>query len=322
MTTNDAFVSPEITPAPNPVDPSVSISPPTDAVAGVPSSIRVFADPGTRWVLQGNSWHGVPAVTFDHTEVTLGVPDGDQFLEGITDYPGGGGTYAETFPSPGVYSVAATCFAGSSQYSAVGRTFTVGTAGPPTFTWTTPADGSTVSVGAGGATVSVQLSASGAQVFPFTVRIDHDGQPPTSDQFNGGSFQKVITIPPTPPGNRTISVTCTDNRGQATTQNHTITVQDGAPPTVAVNPPQPVALTELPQPVTITGTTSGSGVNGVSYVVSNGATGTATDTSTAHDWSTWQFTFDVVTSGSFTFTVTATDVRGGSGSGMSSVQVS
>jgi len=310
-------ITPSITTPPDDVPPSVGIGLPATARAGVPTTIQVYADPGTRWVWSHNTWQAAPMVTFTQTEVGIGYfSSDDEYLNGLTTYPGGGGTYPETFSRATNYGITATCTtSGGEQYSAGGRNLTVVEAGPPAFTVVSPVQGAVVGLGPAGGPVNVQLSSGTDQYYPLTVHIAYDGKT-TSDQYSGTVFQKTITLAPAPLGARTISVTCTDPAGHTATQTRTVTGQDGAPPTVTINAPDPVLFTMIPQPVTITGTTSGapSGVTGVSFSFDKGGpSGAATDTSAAHDWSKWQVNTTLPVTGMYSFTVTATDNRGGTG---------
>ncbi|MDJ0343467.1 hypothetical protein QMK19_18110 [Streptomyces sp. H10-C2] len=132
-----------ITTPPDDVAPRVSISLPSGPVAaGVPATITVFADPGTRWVLRGGGWKPVPAVTYSETILDV------QSVTSIRDHRGGGGSYSVTFPSPGNYAISASAVTtGGTSVPAGPRTVSVVPADPPAFTWVTPADGAVVDLG-------------------------------------------------------------------------------------------------------------------------------------------------------------------------------
>jgi hypothetical protein len=186
----------------------------------------------------------------------------------------------------------------------------------PQFTWVAPADGAVVHVRPGGAQVEVQLTPGPDQLLPVTVSIEHDGLEPTTE-LCVDQYSKTITLAPAPLGPRFISVTCTDSYGLASTQTRSVVAYDGAPPTVTIAPfDDNRTVTELPYPVTLTGTTSGaqSGVTGVAYAFTNGPSGPAQDTSPGGDWSAWQVRVPLNTTGSYPFTITATDFAGSTGS--------
>ncbi|MDJ0345132.1 hypothetical protein QMK19_31825 [Streptomyces sp. H10-C2] len=285
----------------------------------------MIADPGTGWVFRRNTWQPVPAVTYTQTELAITWQDSsDQILTALTDYPGGGGSYSQTFSQATDYTISATgTTSGGGQVHASGVNLPVSPVGPPVFTVVAPADGATVGLGPNGGPVTVQLSSGTDQFYPFSVSIAHDGAI-TTGQYSGTSYSSTITLTPTPVGSRSISITCTDPANQSSTQTRSLVGTDGAPPSMTLDPfDGNVTATSLPYVFALAGKTSGasSGVTGVSYAFTNGPSGSAQDTSAAGDWSTWGAQISLPTTGRFDFTVTATDSRGGTGSASASITV-
>ncbi|MFF7985253.1 hypothetical protein ACFZDK_40120 [Streptomyces sp. NPDC007901] len=266
------------------------------------------AYPGVGWVWKNNQWQAVDAVTFTETDLDI------QSVVLLRDHRGGGTGYAATFPSAGNYLITALAVeSNGTQLQAPSRTISVAAAIPPAFTWVTPADGSAVSLGPGGGSVGVQLATGSDQFYPWTVSIAHDGQPATSEQYTGTQYNKTIALGPTPLGSRSLTVTCTDPNGLATTQTRSLVGQDSAPPAVTIGAfAGTQTARSLPYTVTLTGTTTGtsSGVTKVAYAFTGGPTGTAQDTSSGGDWSTWRVQAPLNAIGSYPFTITATDSRG------------
>jgi hypothetical protein len=194
-------------------------------------------------------------------------------------------------------------------------------AGPPVFTWVAPLDGAVVDLALGGASVEVVLTTSADQYYPLSVAVTQDGLT-TTQQYSGSEYRKTISLAPTPLGSRSITVKCTDPDGGVSTQTRSVVGHDGAPPTVTINAfDNNVAVTSLPYGLTVTGTTPGasSGVTGVQYAVTNGPSGSAQNTAAGGDWSTWQAQVSLPTTGTFDFTITATDSRGGTASASASI---
>jgi hypothetical protein len=200
-------------------------------------------------------------------------------------------------------------------------TVQVTAAGPPAFTWVTPVDGAVVDLNPGGGSVEIRLTTSADQYYPFAVGITRDGMT-TTEQFTGTEYRKTIGLALTPLGPRAISVTCTDPDGRASTQSRSIVGHDGSPPAVAIGPfDHDVTVTSLPFQLVLTGTTSGaaSGVTDVRYSVTDGPSGAAEDTAPGRDWATWRAVIFLPTTGTFQFTIVATDTRGGTGSASASI---
>jgi hypothetical protein len=292
-------------------------APASAAQVGVPTSVKVTTAPGTRfvWNFQTRQWEGTDAFpTYTNIELSIGWQNSsDQYLTAITNYPGSTTTFPQTFTRAVDYTISAVATTSNgTQYHASGIVFHVSPAGPPDFTISAPANGATVPLGPNGAPVTVQLSSAAGQLYPFAVRIDHDGVS-TSGQYNGTSYSSTFTLNAAPVGARTISVTCTDSANHPTTKSITLNTTDGAPPTVTLGAYQAdVKVTSLPYVFVLTGTTPGasSGVTGVSYNVPDVASGSAVDTSSGHDWSQWRIEVPLVTTGGYNFSVTATDTRG------------
>ena len=200
-------------------------------VAGTPVAITVGTDRGTHWVWipQDLSFDSRPIVTYTG-EVRISV-NGVQVA--------GGGSV--TFPRPGVHSVvAAAVTTGGTVISSRPLSVRVAAAAPPAFTVTAPADGSAIGLNEGGGQVTVTLTMSSDQYFPLSVGIAWDGRT-TTERFTGTQYQKTIMLAPMPLGPRTISITCADPDGLASTQTRTLTGTDAAPPHLQVSYPQPSA---------------------------------------------------------------------------------
>jgi len=306
-----------ITDPPDPIQPWLTVQAPTAPKVGIPTTVVVTAHPGTNYTWKNNSWQPVSFTpSYSSTELSIGWQNSsDQYLTAITDYPGGGGSYPQTFTRAVDYTISAVATTSNGvQYHASGVTFHVSPIGPPDFTITSPANGGNLSLGPNGTPVTVQLSSGAGQLYPFSVAIDYDGAR-TVGQYNGTSYSSTITLRSTPVGPRTISVKCTDTNNQSTTKSVTLNGTDSAPPTVTLGAYQAdVKVTSFPYFFVLTGTTPGasSGVTGVTYDVPGVASGPATDTSPGHDWSQWQIEVPLLTSSTsgYNFSVTATDTRG------------
>ncbi|MFG1997547.1 hypothetical protein ACGFNU_00175 [Spirillospora sp. NPDC048911] len=322
MSIDDQPTEQGITQPPPPVPPAVSIGLPSNPVAGIPTTISLFVDRGTSWRLKPpNTWEAVPAVSFK--ELVLSIPGLTEIRDHRSSVNNGRSDYSVTFPGPGTCQVSGWGITtGDSQVNAPGpRNITVNAPGPPAFSLAQPGNSQVVDVGPGGGQVTVDLTSGGDQVYPWTVAITCDGMT-TSEQYSGTHYAKSVHIAPTPLGPRPITVKCTDPRGQSTTQTRSITVHDGAPPTVTLDPfPNPQTVGGLPFDFVVTGRTPGaqSGVTKVEYSVVNGPSGVAQNTAPSGDWSTWKATVSLPTTGTYSFNVTATDTRGSTSSVMSSI---
>jgi len=302
--------SPQITQPPDSVPPAVFLSLPAKAYAGVPAQFTINVDHGTTWVWVRDHWEGRNAVTFN--EMVLDIP-GVVLERDHRSTVNSGSTMFVTLPGPGTYTATATgVTTGGAQYSNGPRSFTAQAPPNPTFSLAGPAAGAAVNLGPGGGPVEVHLTSGADQIYPWIVAITRDGVT-TSEQYNGTDFRRTINLAATPLGSRTITVTCSDPANRQSTQTRSVVAQDGVPPTVGINPFNGSPLVDtLPFAFVITGTTPGaaSGVTGVQYAVDSGPSGPAENTAASGDWSTWRATILLPTTGTFTFTVTATNTRG------------
>ncbi|MGI8334824.1 hypothetical protein ACRYCC_33140 [Actinomadura scrupuli] len=332
MTTNEAPAAEDaqaeapvesITTPPPDVPPAVSIGLPAGTVAaGVPATVTLFVDRGTTYRLQPpNTWVPIPMITYSELELT--VPGVTQIRDHRSSVNDSSTPFSITFPTPGTYQITGCGRTGNgTEINAPGpRSLTVTAPGPPAFTWSQPADGTVIDLTPTAGQVTVDLSSGTDQLYPWTVAVTCDGVT-SSEQHSGTRYLKTINLAKTPLGPRSISVTCTDPRGQATTRTRSIVAHDGAPPTVTLDPfTSPVTVSSLPFQFLLTGKTPGaqSGVTKVEYAVVNGPSGVAENTGPGGDWSTWRAVVNLPTTGTFQFTVTATDSRGGTASASSAI---
>lgn len=308
--------APLIPKAPPDVPPWVSIALVGAAVAGVPATASVSESRGThfRWVQADLTWEPEPAVTYTQTWITV---DG---IVVIRDPQGGGGNYSVTFARPGDHTIMATGVTDQGEHidSAV-RPVRVAAAAPPAFTLTSPANGTVVNLDEGGGQVTVQLTTSSDQYFPLTVSITRDNQT-TSEQFTGTTYTRTIVLAPMPLGARSLSVTCADPDGQATTQTRSLTGRDIAPPHVRVSTPQPGAAligdANGAVAVPVQGTTEDvqSSMSGgsatVAWALAPGGPWTTVRPSTGTDFRNWSADIPLAGFGAHTIHVRATDQAG------------
>jgi hypothetical protein len=218
--TGDGRAAPTIPPPPPPVPASVSISAPTGfVVPGVPVAVHVGTNPGVRWVwIPGDqTYEDRPAVTFVNTFITR---DNTEVITGGT----------VTFLTQGDHTLFATGVTSTGE-QIKSPTITVHVAGPPTFTLLTPAEGTVVDLNDGGGSVTVHLTATGAQLFPMQVSTTVDGRT-TTDTLNGADYTRTIPLAPMPLASRPISVTCLNAVGLAGTQTRNLIGRDIGAPTV------------------------------------------------------------------------------------------
>ncbi|MFJ3779871.1 hypothetical protein ACIPX0_50265 [Streptomyces sp. NPDC090075] len=184
------------------------------AVAGLPAVQASSA--GGAWTAQV----ALPASVAPGSQVSVTVTVNYHSIDFYVPYP-------EQWPD--VWSANSTALTAT-------QTIQVQAALPPAFTWSTPADGSTVDLQEGGGQVTVQLGITRAQRLPLTISVTRDGTT-TSAQFAGGtSYQVPVSLLPMPLGARTITVACADPDGLTASQTHTLTGHDVAPPRLAVEP--------------------------------------------------------------------------------------
>ncbi|MCP2341345.1 hypothetical protein [Actinomadura rupiterrae] len=313
-----------ITQPPDSSPPSVWLSmPSTQVVTGVPASITLHVDRGTNWILQGGRWAPIPAANFQELVVAVqGLGETRDHRDSVNS----GGTYPFTFLSPGSYQVTGTGNTTDGRtYTANPMTATAVAPPPPSFTWNTPADGTAVGVGPNGGSLTVDLTTPSGLAYPLTVQVGLDGTT-TSDQDTGTHFTKSRTLAQTPLGPRPITVTVVDAQGRSTSQSRSVVAQDSAPPAVSINPfTNPLVVSQLPAVLSLSGTTSGaaSGIASVGYSVpALNISGQATNTGPNGDWSTWTASIPFSTTGDgIAFSITATDVRGGTGSATSQITI-
>ncbi|MFB4296697.1 hypothetical protein [Actinomadura sp. NTSP31] len=311
-----------ITTPPDDVPPSISLDRPTGpTVTGTPANVTVFVDHGTAWQWRNNTWNAVPAVAFN--QMILSIQNYQEIHDQSASVNNNRVVFPVTFPNPGTYTMTATgVTTGGTQIHAQGPV-NVPVAAPsnPAFTWVAPANGAPVDLGPNGGQVTVELATGTDQLYPFNVSITRDGVT-TMEQYSGTRYLKTIALGPTPAGSRSITVTCADPGGRSTTQTRTVVGRDSAPPTVTIDHfDDPMTVASLPFEFVVTGRTPGalSGVTGVSYAFTNGPQGAAVNTGPGGDWSTWRANVMLPTTGTFPFTITATDTRGGTASASSTI---
>lgn len=323
MTDHDEGPVETITQPPDSTPPSVWLSmPSSQPVTGVATSITLHVDRGTNWILQGGKWAPIPGANF--TELIVAV-QGLGETRDHRDTVNSGGTYPFTFLSPGTYQITGTGNTNDGRSFQAGMTATAVAPPPPSFTWNTPADGATVGVGPSGGPLTVDLNTPSGLAYPLTVQVALDGTT-TSDQDTGTHFTRSRTLAQTPLGPRPITVTVVDAQGRSASQSRSVVAQDSAPPAVSINPfTNPLVVSQLPAVLSLSGTTSGaaSGIASVAYSVpALNVTGQATNTGPNGDWSTWTASIPFSTTGdNIAFSITATDVRGGTGSATSQITI-
>ena len=187
--------------APPDIAPSVTIAPVTGrVVAGVPVTVTVVAEPGTHWVWVSadGEWDPEPKVTYTQTRISI---DGFPVL---TDPGSGGGTESVTFPGGTHTLVASAVTTTGTVISSAPMSVQVAVAGPPVFTVTAPANGTTVDLDEAGKDITVQLNTTPYQYFPLTVDVTSDDRR-TTGTMGTTQYQTVIRLAPMPLGARTIS---------------------------------------------------------------------------------------------------------------------
>ncbi|MER5430166.1 neuraminidase-like domain-containing protein [Streptomyces sp. NPDC002588] len=316
-----ALISQTIPKAPPEVEPSVSIASVTArVVAGVATSVTVNANEGTHWVwLSGDlSWNPEPKVTYTETRISI---DG---VEVLTDHRGGGGTESVTFPKAGTHTLVASAVTTTGTLiSSAPMSVRVAAAGPPAFTVTAPANGTTVDLDEAGKDITVQVNTTSDQYFPLTVNVAWDNQVTTGTiQAGTTQYQTGIHLAPMPLGARTISVTVADPDGVGSTQSRSVTCRDVSPPQVQIDyPPQngnivgdDTGAATVPMHGTATDPQSGmvGGSASVAWALTPGGTRTTATPTAAGDFRSWTASVPLLPAGfgAHTIYVWATDSAG------------
>jgi hypothetical protein len=299
-------------PQPPPIDPSVSITPPSGrVVAGIRTTLTVNAFPGEHFILTNNGWTPVDNVVYNFTEVDFDTTS-------IRDHTGGGGTYSVTFANPGDHTVTASCSTTDGQtIRATPVSVHVVAAVPPPFTIQSPATNAAVALLENGADVAVQVSVPGGQ--NMHVSVTGDG-PAVTGTTTSGSFQATVHLNSTPLGARTISVSVADDDGVSSTKTVTVTGQDAAPPHLVIAAPpqnaQAIADATGTAVVKMNGTATDSqsgmigGSAGVAWALSPTGTRTAAQAVSGTDFGSWHADVPVSGFGPHTIYVWVTDQAG------------